>query len=833
MASEQSAPHLQVAINAEEWLCVRAGRLVIRGNSGDLILSPDFRYRPGRLWDRLVDGSIEWRVDKSARDAVCELVARFRLDLPFEHLVGTSGEQSSAEAVEHSFLEYPSQWWREWIIGRCGVHETVLAVLRTGEEREIISHYDEREAVRLIFVWTSRRMMLVRMGRLGDFELEELQLPLAWHSAIGRDSVQSGSNRFLVGRNNRPQFLAISHISSCATALWKVGLIAALVHLDGATTATSIAAKWHYAQDPAVAWSRPLWDEEFELLSSGGEEFSKLPEPSFELLELWRLWELLAEVEIEVPERLALERIPQWLNDLDLAALLEDRAFSPSWPLGIWLAFLVTGWPAGRRSQLLALLGEIAKGRKSIRDSHSASDELGLYGVLALLYESCDERHKAHELLTEAVSALPSASDLELLVGEENVHAPLSALLDSLLASMLRVWPEGHIERTQVLELRASLDPLDQTRLQAWATARDLDPDSRRRIHLVFDQISGLQDSSMRDAVDLQIRVDAFASQVHRPLTSTQIDEQLNHPAAQHSHSGSLQALLAKVQIPDHSELKKYCDPGQEEHLRREVALAASLFDKPTVDAFISHGDHRFGVRAHEGSPSFVIVGGEHRRPEAAAFLSPAELRFALGAEMAHLFLGHSRVTSQEVWDGAFDKGKATFEMFASLVPLLSVFPWGRRLGRWTHYLENKLLTRTIGRIRKYFGDDSPTPESVSLDRSVGLIAAHRMMQLSADRAGLLLSGRLDACILAMWKMHPQSLAQLPELQAKGPRVALQSMADAGIEHWRQLKVRCAALSAFAWSPEYHRLRRWVWGPLVTPALVEPESEISDKSEIE
>src|SRR5690606_40185052 len=91
------------------------------------------------------------------------------------------------------------------------------------------------------------------------------------------------------------------------------------------------------------------------------------------------------------------------------------------------------------------------------------------------------------------------------------------------------------------------------------------------------------------------------------------------------------------------------------------------------------------------------------------------------------------------------------------------------------------------------------------------VIAAHRAMQLSADRAGLLMSGDPRAAIRAMFAVHPAYLSSWPLVVGHGLRAAVtrELRADDQRERGRleDLAVRVAALLSFYLSDDYAQLR--------------------------
>lgn len=791
MHSPELERGLSGALRLQEHLVLgrSQGRLILRSPEQELILSDQLRYLPRLGRDELVDGQLRWKIECGEREAICELIARHRLALP--------AEEGSNNIPEHCFSYQSYPWWAQWLHSWLHDGELLLTTLRTGERKEIRSAYEERESVEPLLVWTSARCELVSMGRLGDFEAQPLSVDLAKASAF----ILDGEHELSAARRYRETLRGFAALQAGPQSYWKLGVVLKVAAAEGQGVARALSEQVGYRDDPLLHWCRPLWSASLE---PGLADLPDLPDP-VRLLDLWDMVRGTQTLALTPPEAIEPQNLEAFLATLCLQALRAHRAFSQPWPAGAWFAQMAQHWPAARQSELVAMFDQLSELLPSPARGDSLESCAAAQCVLTVLYQKANARERASACMQRLLDELPAVNELELFWGEEGEHSPLRHLMDILSARQLGIWPIGAKARASILALRAELHPISEKALAQWLASPELDESLRLRVRALHEELLRIRSNASVSTAQLP-------GKIHNSLSTQQIDTQLSHPAARSSHAASFQALLAKIEPPDHLSLKKYCDPGKEALLRSELHLAADLFGKDAPDLFLSRGEHSIGMQVHQGEPSFLLVGGEHRDPQNPAFLTVPELRFALGAELAHLYLGHSRVTSQQVWSGALDKGKATLDVLSGLVPLLGSFPWGQRLGRWTGFLDNKLLSGSVRKLREYFGQEQGDVPELTLDRSVGLIAAHRMMQLSADRAGLLLSGSFEASILAMWKLRPQSLSHLEGLRSEGLAETLQRMNEGGVDAWRALSCRAGALAVFYWSEEYRKLRRWVWG---------------------
>ena len=133
-----------------------------------------------------------------------------------------------------------------------------------------------------------------------------------------------------------------------------------------------------------------------------------------------------------------------------------------------------------------------------------------------------------------------------------------------------------------------------------------------------------------------------------------------------------------------------------------------------------------------------------------------------------------------------------------------------------TKYIRDDTIKRVLKRARSITGKP---PKAEGLDASIDqgtevLIQAHRLMQLSADRAGLWFAEDLRAAILAMFKLRPTYLAELPIAKRSSLPEALQRRSDDGVYFLGDLAMRVGALFDFMVSEELEEL------PTLTEARV-------------
>ena len=343
-----------------------------------------------------------------------------------------------------------------------------------------------------------------------------------------------------------------------------------------------------------------------------------------------------------------------------------------------------------------------------------------------------------------------------------------------------------------------------------------------------------------------------------RPLTPEQVEE-VRHPVARESGTmGWIQSALARVSPPEQGALQNFCEQisaRRHPDVVDAISAACVALGMPAVPGFISMGKKTVGVRSHERPEPFLLIGGDHVDPDSELFLQPAELQAVLGAELAHLRFGHSRITSSDVWAGVWDKGTTALEAATFVLPFMKYIPvdmlgkqrtyetiarvvpvdWLKQLYEVEEAVElADAVADNIGKLGEaaghmassaggHLGTAAQTYEKLLPARSpeqadIGLesaqvIAAHRTMQLTADRAALLMSADPVATVRAMCLVHSRLAAELVVAERVGLRSALSRRGPDGAPVLPELTVRIAALIAFYLSEEYTALSQALHAP--------------------
>ena len=308
-------------------------------------------------------------------------------------------------------------------------------------------------------------------------------------------------------------------------------------------------------------------------------------------------------------------------------------------------------------------------------------------------------------------------------------------------------------------------------------------------------------------------------------LPSELTEGALSHPLSrgQGSLVAGVQKLIAHSPEPDHGALSDYCealDAREHPEARRALDAARLAFSLPALHAYVSRGKKSIGMRGYEAKAPYILLGKAHLDAASPFRMSEAELFFAIGAEALHLKLGQARLTSNEVWAGAFARTKGGVELILGVLPLLQGMPLGPSVTKFLERVPEPALRRGLEALVRFERDKrgkrqapSLAPPSALSHVNENLLAAHRLMQMSADRAGLVLCGDLRASLRGLLLVRPDTRAVLDAMIERDiVSVLLDDSAERDPAMRADLTVRVAALFEFYVSEEYVALRRALCG---------------------
>jgi len=706
----------------------------------DVLDTRPLSYLSGRLSDTLVVGESRYGVPTGKGERVQRMIAYARIGEP------APIEIPSKVPLIEEMSDIERRWLRTWL----EPDELLLAWLHLGRPTLVRSSIGVDQEISARFVMTPKRASLVAVGPLGD--VKEVALPRT-ALAVGeglRRPIVCGEVQTLSTTTNGAAFASIAEAVSCEPAerTWLVAHAQrneASASRERTLTLLSVAAT---AVPEAALVSALLEDAE------GAPPMKALLEDDGRLLELWHAWPF---------ETVHGARLVAWARACD-----------------------------GSSDNAVLLHDHVHKAR--IASAAGGFDPAAIDLEYAEHLAEAERWQRATTVLEARLARLPSEALLDLVPPPEadlTAGAGGQTMRIVILDRLATTRAGGRGRDASTLAELARLAPLVPGRLVELAGAEGAVAARVRGYR------TGLEERRWTETAPAPTSL--FAVE----LEQSSIDDLLRHPLSREGHAlGALQGLLAEVDVPDASALRDYCERlghAREDATATVADVTRCLGMKP-VECFVSRGDKSVGLRSYEGEAPFVLIGSEHLDEASARYLGPCEMRFALAAELAHVRFGHSRITSTDVWMGALSKTKASFDAVVGFLPGWRLLKVAEKASSLAGYYEHAQWAAS--RVSQLTGW-RPFVKQDDTERQLGsagddLVAAARVMQLTADRAGLLFCGDLHAAIRATCLLGAETSDLL--------RDAEDSSLSQVLSAHQSLAVRVAALISFHLSEDWDSL---------------------------
>jgi hypothetical protein len=142
--------------------------------------------------------------------------------------------------------------------------------------------------------------------------------------------------------------------------------------------------------------------------------------------------------------------------------------------------------------------------------------------------------------------------------------------------------------------------------------------------------------------------------------------------------------------------------------------------------------------------------------------LSPKELQFLISLELSHIVFEHTRLTSKDIWRGAKSKSLDLAQVLLMALPILGTL--GNMLGKYSNLSYVSKIMMGVdkmdnviekGQMAIEYGSKVESMITKKNEKEKNLLATSRLMEISADRVGLLLTQDIKSCVMAILKSDP------------------------------------------------------------------------------
>ncbi|GAA3522914.1 hypothetical protein GCM10022393_42000 [Aquimarina addita] len=268
----------------------------------------------------------------------------------------------------------------------------------------------------------------------------------------------------------------------------------------------------------------------------------------------------------------------------------------------------------------------------------------------------------------------------------------------------------------------------------------------------------------------------------------------------------SFTSLIAKVTPPDYGQVTMYSEKLSLTNYPEAFSILEKLVAQLQLsqpECYIGNGDFSRGIIGVEGTPNFLILGKDHLQPESPYYFSTNELTFNLALELTHILFGHTRVTSKDVWRGAKSKGMDLAGALLIALPVVStVGNYASKFVNITKYtnvltgIDKVANVVERGQTAVEYGEKI-TDKFTNNKKESELLATSRLMEISADRVGLLLTNNIKGCMSVLLKTSDDFVLVKDKINKEGLYKHLEQKNDKGEFIHQELIIRIKTLCSF------------------------------------
>ncbi len=264
--------------------------------------------------------------------------------------------------------------------------------------------------------------------------------------------------------------------------------------------------------------------------------------------------------------------------------------------------------------------------------------------------------------------------------------------------------------------------------------------------------------------------------------------------------------MIAQVNPPDYGQVTTFSEKLSAYNHPEVYAILKQLAEQLQMDmpeCYIGNGNFSKGIIGIEASPNFLILGKDHIQSGTPFYFTKNELTFNLALELTHILFKHTRLTSKDVWRGAKNKGMDLAGVLLVALPVVSTV--GSFAGKFIDITKYTKVFTGVDTITNVVGKgqsaieygEKITEKFTSRKNESELLATSRLMEISADRVGLLVTQDLKSCIHVLLKNNDDYEASIQKINEEGLYTYLSQQDDKGEYIHQELIIRIKTLCSF------------------------------------
>ncbi len=448
--------------------------------------------------------------------------------------------------------------------------------------------------------------------------------------------------------------------------------------------------------------------------------------------------------------------------------------------------------------------------KKFLKKNKEAIDRTVFDIRYAEFLKKSGKNRKAKSVLNNLLKHLPDES-VSGLVPNENLNwlSDKSGPLLKITVLDLLAEIKGKENASAEIKKMAYLQPLNEKRIEKLLSVKD--KAIRSRAEAAYAIFKGNEFSA--EDKDL-------CTSDYTPLPDSLINKRIRHTSfTKKTTLYSFQKWISKIAEEDYFALKNYSErvrPEEHGELFRMLSNTFEVFGLNNVEFFISKGERNKEIIGYEGNPPFLLIGSVFLDETSPFYMNMNELQYAVAAEAAHIYFKHTKLTSKDVWRGLVSKGSLFADTALTLIPAAGFLTKNLKnipkLNLLTNLFQHtasgiaggKTAYETAMRFSEYYGKKEKPGE----EKQNNLIAVSRLMQYTADRAGLLLCGNLKSAVKNVLLSQDFENNPFDEIEKTSLKEFLLKQNSDGTYKNNKTAARIANLYSFWFSEDYELLRK-------------------------